>query len=78
MVYAISCLDLLFQHKKASTIGRSWHDKAKKICNTAIVPSQICDGTVGRLCKSIHSWHDICHILPRFTISAQKNINNWL
>ena len=49
MVYAISCQDLLFQHKKASTISRSWHDKAKKICNIAIVPSQICDGTIAVL-----------------------------
>ena len=23
-------------------------------------------------CQSIRSWHGICHILPRFTISAQK------
>ena len=30
-----------------------------------------------RLYKSIHSWHGICHILPRFTISEQKNVNNW-
>ena len=35
--------------KKRSTTGRSWHGKAKKICNTAIAPSQICDSTVAVL-----------------------------
>ena len=49
MVYAISCQDLPFPPKKTSTTSRSWHDKAKKICNTATVPSQICDGIVAVL-----------------------------
>jgi len=56
MVYAISCQDLPFQYKKMSTTVRSWHGKAKKICNTATVPLhtatiplQICDGIVAAL-----------------------------
>ena len=49
MVYAISCQGLPFQHKKRSTTGRSWHGKAKKICNIATVLSQICNSTVALL-----------------------------
>ena len=43
MVYAIFCQNLPFQHKKKSTTGML---NLKKICNTATVSSQICDGIV--------------------------------
>ena len=49
MVFVISCQNLPSQHKKISTTGRNWHGKAKRICNTAIVPLQICDGTAAVL-----------------------------
>ena len=49
MVFVISCQNLPSQHKKRSTTGRNWHGKAKRICNTAIVPLQICDGTAAVL-----------------------------
>ena len=43
MVYAIFCQNLPFQHKKKSTTGML---NLKKICNTATISSQICDGIV--------------------------------
>ena len=50
MVYAISYQDLPFRHKKKGqqlvAVGMV---KLKKICNTAIAPSQICDSTVAVL-----------------------------
>ena len=39
----------ILAQKKRSTTGRNWHGKAKKICNTATVLSQICDSTVAIL-----------------------------